>query len=248
MALVDIYPHLRDFSQTQNSQPPAHLGSRYSAAGEFIRECGNTVVCHLASGSASDAAILTARAKYRQMQGAEQLAFTAESSLHMTLFQGIIETRRKLPYWPEDMPVETPIDDMTAIFIDRLAGFEPGPVFQMEVTHATPLGLVLDGVSMNDRAALKAWRDRLADLLGYRHPDHDAYVFHITFAYMLRYFDDAEILRWQPFLDEIVADIRHSAPIIELKVPAFCAFDDMNHFEELLVFSPHTPTPPSEAS
>ena len=43
--------------------------------------------------------------------------------------------------------------------------------------------------------------------------------------------------------DEIVADIRHCAPVIELKVPAFCAFDDMNHFEELLELSPQTPRP-----
>ncbi len=174
------------------------------------------------------------------MQGAKQLAFTAETSLHMTLFQGIIETRRELPYWPADVPLNTPIDDMTGILMDRLAGFESGPAFKVEVTQATPLGLVLDGVSMEDRGALKAWRDRLANLFGYRHPDHDTYKFHITFAYMLRYFDDAEILRWQPFLDQIVADIRQSAPVIELNPPAFCTFEDMNHFEELLVFAPKT--------
>nr|WP_299506155.1 DUF1868 domain-containing protein [uncultured Rhizobium sp.] len=241
---IEILPdHLRPCSSHFRDGVPSHLGRRYDSSGRFLTERGNTVVCHLASGSESERAIAAARQRYLETAEAQNLAFTAETSLHMTLFKGIIDSRRERPFWAHDVPVETPVDDMTAIFIDRLAGFEPGPVFQMEVTHATPLGLVLDGVSMKDRAALKAWRDRLSDLLGYRHPDHDAYVFHITFAYMLRYFDDAEILRWQPFLDQIVADIRQRAPIIELKAPAFCAFDDMNHFEELLVFSPETLPP-----
>lgn len=29
---------------------------------------------------------------------------------------------------------------------------------------------------------MKGWRDALADIFGYRHPDHDTYEFHITFS------------------------------------------------------------------
>jgi hypothetical protein len=172
------------------------------------------------------------------MPGGEHLAFTAESSLHMTLFQGIIEHRRFLSYWPADMPVETPIDDMTVIFLDRLAGFEPGPVFQMEVVEATPIGLTLEGLFEADLASLRGWRDRLADLLGYRHPDHETYRFHITFAYMIERFDDETMMAWSSFLAEVVHEIRQQAPILSLKPPAFCSFEDMNHFEELLVLEP----------
>lgn len=240
---IDTLPdHLRSCSSHFRDGVPNHLGRRYDSSGRFLMEQGNTVVCHLVSGSESEKAIAAARQRYLETAEAQSLAFTADTSLHMTLFQGIIDSRRELPFWAHDVPVETPVDDMTAIFMDRLAGFKPGPAFRMEVTHATPLGLVLDGVSMEDRAALKAWRDRLANLFGYRHPDHDTYTFHITFAYMLRYFHDAEILRWQPFLDQIVADIRQRAPVIELNPPAFCSFEDMNHFEELLVFVPKAPT------
>lgn len=172
------------------------------------------------------------------MPGAEKLAFTAQSSLHMTLFQGVIETRRAQPYWPQDIPVETPVDDMTAIFMDRLAGFHPGDAFSVEVIHATPLGLTVGPVTERDRVILKDWRDRLADLLGHRHPDHETYVFHITFAYMIERFDDQTMAAWVPFLEAVAKDIRERAPVIEVRAPAFCAFDDMNHFEELLVFDP----------
>lgn len=230
--------HLKSASQSHNAGPIPHLGRRYDTSGTFLTERGNTVVCHLVEGSNAAAAINDARERFRQMPGADKLAFTAASSLHMTLFQGIIETRRALPYWPSDVPLETPIDDMTALFIDRLALFEPGDAFAMEVTHATPNGLTLDGVTERDRAILKDWRNRLADLLGYRHPDHGAYAFHITFAYMIERFDDQTMAAWVQFLDEVTTEIRRRAPVIKLQAPAFCAFDDMNHFEELFVFDP----------
>jgi hypothetical protein len=237
-AACDLPAHLRSFSQSLTSQPIPHLGRRYDRSGTFLAERGNTVVSHLVGGSESASVIHEARARFQAMPGAERLAFTAQSSLHMTLFQGIIETRRALPYWPDDVPVETPVDDMTAIFMDRLARFEPGEAFSVEVTHVTPNGLTLNGVTAHDRAILKDWRDRFADLLGYRHPDHETYVFHITFAYMIERFDDATMAAWLPFLDELAQDIRRRVPVIELCAPAFCAFDDMNHFEELLSFDP----------
>lgn len=236
LSLLPAYLHFASLSH--NAGPIPHLGQRYDLTGTFLRERGNTVVCHLPEGSETEAVIRNARERFRGMVGADKLAFTAESSLHMTLFQGIIETRRALPYWPGDVPVETPVDDMTAIFMDRLAGFTPGETFAVEVTHATPNGLTLDGVSERDRAILREWRDRLADLLGYRHPDHETYVFHITFAYMIERFDEAAMSEWVPFLEDIVDTIRRRAPVIELRAPAFCSFEDMNHFEELLVFQP----------
>lgn len=230
--------HLEFASLSSDPAPIPHLGHRYDTSGTFLTERGNTVVCHLAEGSETEALIQGARQRFLDMPGADKLAFTASSSLHMTLFQGVIETRRAAPYWPENVPVETPIDDMTAIFMDRLAGFQSGKAFAVEVVHATPLGLTLGPATERDRVILKDWRDRLADLLGYRHPDHDTYVFHITFAYMIERFDDQTLSAWAPVLEEIAGDLRRKAPTLQLKAPAFCAFDDMNHFEELMVFEP----------
>lgn len=240
MSIEKLAPHLHAFSKFYAPGAIRHLGTRYNASGTFLPEPGNTVVCHLPVGSETEAAIVAARDRYLGMPEARLLAFTPISSLHMTLFQGIIEYQRSLPFWPNDVPLDTPIEDMTAIFLDRLVGFEPCVAFDVEVTRATPNGLILSGVTGEDRMALKEWRNRLADLLGYRHPDHETYEFHITFAYLMERFDDQEILRWQPFLEDIVHEIADQVPVIELNPPAFCVFDDMNHFEELLVFAPKT--------
>ena len=234
--MTEISPLLRTFSRTEHPEPPLHLGTRYNAAGTFLPEPGNTVVCHVTDGSATQAALIDARARYLAMPEAADLAFTPISSLHMTLFQGIIEKRRKLPFWPADVPLDTPIPEMTEILGQRLKSFAGGPAFNVAVTEAAPTGLKMAGATEADQQAMREWRNRFAEVFGYRHPDHETYVFHITFSYVISRFDDAALPAWQQMLDEVVADISERAPILELNPPAFCTFEDMNHFAELQVF------------
>jgi hypothetical protein len=234
--LDDISPVLRAFSRTHNPTAPSHLGNRYNTEGVFLPEPGNTVVCHLVEGSATEQALVDARARYLAMPEAKSLAFTPIASLHMTLFQGIIEGRRTPPYWPADIALDTPVDEMTAILRDRLRAYAGAPAFKVKVLDAAPTGLKLEGATEADRTAMRVWRDDFAELFGYRHPDHADYVFHITFSYVIERFDDAALPAWQQMLDDIVRDIAERAPVLELRPPAFCAFADMNHFEELVVF------------
>ncbi|TGT28998.1 DUF1868 domain-containing protein, partial [Mesorhizobium sp. M4B.F.Ca.ET.169.01.1.1] len=98
--LATVRPSLAGFFEGSNPKPPIHLGTRYDASGNFLLEPGNTVVCHLVDDSPSQAAIVEVRERMRAMPDADRLAFTPISSLHMTLLQGIIEYRRRLPYWP----------------------------------------------------------------------------------------------------------------------------------------------------
>ena len=230
---------LSPFCADHNDAPPRHLGTRYSEDGIFLNEPGNTVVCHLVEGSLSAQAIIKARQSVLEMpEAATHLAFTSVSSLHMTLFQGIIEFRRDFPFWPNDMPSDASIDAMTDHYRERLKGFPTLPAFSMQVTGLRPLGLTLAGASAEDEKTLALWRDTFAEFFGYRHPDHETYEFHITFAYIRRWFDAKTLSRWQGVLDEGLTDLRAAAPTIALRPPAFCRFADMNHFEELIVFNP----------
>lgn len=231
-----ISPDLMRFSAEKASGPTRHLGIRYTEGGVFLPEPGNTVVCHLVEGSATEAALTVVRSRLMALPEAEKFAFTPASSLHMTLFQGIIEHRRAADFWPSDLSFETAIDDMTALMQARLAYFSAPAPFRVKIIGLRPLGLTVEGVTAEDRRIMAAWRDAFADSLGYRHPDHDDYEFHITLSYFIRGLSDAALPIWQAALSEGLAEIAARAPILELRPPAFCAFADMNHFEELLVF------------
>ena len=230
-----ISPHLARYSDSNNDKPPLHLGTRYDTAGVFLPEPGNTVVCHLQAGSETEAALIGARNRLLDRTDANRLAFTPVESLHMTLFQGVIEGRRGPRYWPSDMALSLPIDTMTTRYAERLRSFAGGPAFQVAVVDAVPTGLIVDGATDSDRHALAIWRDRLADVFGYRHPDHQSYFFHITFTYPIQWLDHSTLPAWQQLLVEIVMDIKRRAPVLELRPPTFCAFADMNWFEELVL-------------
>ena len=229
-----IKPSLTRYASS-NFGTPRHLGTRYNANGTFLPEPGNTVVCHLVNGSASERAVIEVRDRMLSMPDSGKLAFTPVSSLHMTLFQGIIEYRRALPYWPLDVPLNTSIDEMTRLYLDRLREFGGFGTFKIKVIDVTPVGLTVTGASSEDEAVIRKWRDALAVPFGYRHPDHDNYVFHITFAYPVDWLADDHLPTWQKLLDECLLYLERTAPIIEIHPPAFCSFKDMNHFEELLV-------------
>lgn len=234
MSMATISPDLQAFSRTHHPVAPRHLGQRYNRDGIFLSERGNTVVCHLQDGSDTERVLRVARQRYLDMPQARQLAFTAPESLHMTLFQGIIETRREPTYWPAGVPLDAPVDTMTELMLERLAPYAGGAAFAVEAVRALPTGLVVQGITEADRRAMAGWRNDLAALLGYKHPDHDSYEFHITFAYLIDWFDEAALPGWQDMLDDVLAMIRVQAPVLELRAPAFCSFEDMNWFEELL--------------
>ena len=230
---IDLSP----FSKRRHPEPPPHLGTRYDRSGSFLREPGNTVVSHVVDGSETQKVLVEARQRYLDMTEAAQLAFTPVSSLHMTIFQGVIEYRRKSGFWPPDLALDMPIDETTVRLRERLREFTGEPPFKVHVVEALPTGLTLDGITAADRKALRDWRDALADIFGYRHPDHDSYRFHITFAYVIQRFDDDALTSWQTMLEQVVADIRQRLDHVELRPPAFCSFEDMNHFEELVVLA-----------
>ncbi|MBX4948779.1 DUF1868 domain-containing protein [Rhizobium binae] len=236
MTAMTFSPELLRYSKRHNSNPPAHLGSRYRKAGGFLPEAGNTIVCHVEKASRTQATLIEARERYLVMPEAPQFLFTPISSLHMTLFEGIIESRRRQECWPHALPLDAPIDDMTALLAERLEGFSMAEPFKVAVVAARPSGLLVDGVTESDRKIMRAWRDAFADLLGYRQPNHLDYKFHITFAYPTEWLEDEALPRWQAMLDSVAADIRRKTPVLELTPPAFCVFEDMNHFHELLIF------------
>ncbi len=236
MRLDSVSPELLAYARTRNSTPPPHLGTRYGKTGGFLPEPGNTIVSHVTKGSRTQEVLIKARDKFLAMPEAPQFVFTPITSLHMTLFQGIIEYRRLPEYWSEGISLDTPIDEMTELMADRLETFSFFEPFEVEVTHARPSGLLVEGATQHDRKVMRDWRNALADLLGYRHPDHDEYPFHITFAYAIDWLEEDALPRWQAMLDEVAADIRREMPVLELDPPAFCSFEDMNHFSELLIF------------
>lgn len=223
---------LGDFSQSANTRPPSRLGQRYDQQ-SFLPDPGNTVVCHLDLDTAGGAAVLWARQRMQALPEADRLLFTPEESLHMTVFEGVLDARRTADAWPKDMARDASVGAVTEQMMDRLATFDAPAPFAITVDQVRLGGLELSGATPADKAALLEWREVLSRVFGYRQTAHDTYRHHMTFAYMLDWLPDAVLPDWKQGLADIQAELQAAAPILPLRPPAFCTFNDMTWFEEL---------------
>jgi len=206
------------------------LGSRFNAQGQFLPEHGNTIVAQVTAGSATEAALIDLRQALMALPHADHFAFTAVQSYHMTVYEGVIETRRARGYWPDDLALDLSIDAMTDAMSAKLAAFTPPPPFKMRLEEVTPLGLHLTGATPQDEATARAWRDALAQALGFRTPSHDTYGFHTTMAYQKRWPPSEALGHYEQVLAQLGADFAARVPVLDLDPPAFCRFADMNAF------------------
>lgn len=222
------------YAAGNNTSPPQRLGRRYDAT-RFLPEAGNTVVCHLDFNDPAHQAVLEARARMQSLPEAEKFLYTPVDSLHMTVFEGVIETRRTPEAWPADIDRNDPVDKVTEALATRLASFAPPPDFAVRVEGLRPSGLILKGATAEDEATMRAWREALTKPFGYRHDQHDSYRYHMTFAYPIDWITDTCIPVWEAEFRAILADIERAAPVIPLTPAAFCRFNDMTEFEKVLV-------------
>lgn len=231
---MSVRNEIAQFLSSNRNAPPSHLGQRYDT-NQFLPEAGNTVVCPLDFQAPTHGAVIDARRRMLDLPGADHFIFTPISSLHMTLFEGVIETRRKPNTWPKDLGLSASVDSATEAILASLAAFSAPPSFTVRVAGLRPTGLILEGASQEDESNMLAWREALADSFGYRHEKHDDYQFHMTFAYPIKWLPESARARWENELESILMELSDAAPLLPLKRPAFCEFNDMNRFDEVLV-------------
>jgi hypothetical protein len=231
---VGMAQHWADRFTEMAGQVPLHLGTRYDAGGRFLPEHGNTVVAQVVPGSETEAALVDLRAAMQALPFAPLFAFTAMPSYHMTVFEGIIETRRQTSHWPVGLDPHQPVAEATVAMAARLAGFTAPPAFAMRVVEVTPFGLHLTGANEQDEVHVRAWRDGLAAALGLRVPGHDEYGFHTTMAYALEWPPVEAVAVYRAALQDLTAAFQARVPVMHLARPAFCTFADMNAFPPVL--------------
>ncbi|BCH23607.1 DUF1868 domain-containing protein [Mesorhizobium sp. L-8-3] len=226
-----------NFTEIGKDAPPRYLGIRFDATGTFLPTPGNTVVSHVVPGSRTEAALARVRQGLMDLPYGDRFAYTPVSSHHMTVFQGIIEGRRKPDYWPEGVALDAAVEQTTSLFLDRLSSFRRGDPFHMKVVSVTPLGLVLEGATERDEVTVRALRDDLVGPFGYRHPDHDSYTFHITMAYPKAWLPAGAEAAYLPALAALKDSLAQEIDMVELGAPAFCEFTDMTEFRPLKFLS-----------
>ena len=214
--------------------PNRHLGVRFDGNGRFLAEEGNTIVAQVIPGSATEQALIRVREDLMALPCARHFAFTDSPSYHMTVFEGVIDTRRSPGHWPATLPLATSIDAATEAMAEMLEDLPPLPDFAIRPVEVTPFGLILAGATEADETIVRQWRDALSGILGYRAPTHDSYRFHTTLAYAHTWLPKDALPIYAAALDRLTLDFQARLPTLDLARPAFCRFHDMNAFPPVL--------------
>jgi hypothetical protein len=228
-------------SSTTKPEYPRGVPSKFTPDGAVQPFPGNTIVCHLSPSAPLFAAMQRLYAALAASPLAPLYTLLPPASWHMTVFEGVCDQVRDPAHWPapEVAAPDASLAEVTAAFAARLQGFEPGeagrPPYRMRVVGYDPLkvgiGLTVVGETDEELARLRGLRDRLAERLGMRFPQHAVYGLHLSMAYLLRHLNEEQERGLKALLDSFLGDV--GVPF-ELGTPEFCTFEDMFRFDRVM--------------
>lgn len=219
---------------TGGPQPYA-VGRKFTREGAPLSCPGYTTICHVDPASKPFQALVQAQEALKAGPLAQAFTFLPPASLHMTIFEGVIDYSRHQERWPGHLPLDAPVahcaDDAKA----RLKKATLDIAFSVR-----PLGIFagfsvsMAGATKPEEGRLRKTRNSLRDTLNLHRPDHDAYQFHITLAYLLRWLS-ADEARQVITLSQGVGDqLVQQMPELSLGPIELCTFETMHRFDPVL--------------
>jgi len=225
-----------------SSEYPIGVPFRFSPEGDVQRFPGNTTLCHLPHNSPLLPGLhdlYKSVASNPTLQSCIHLL--PPDSWHMTVLDGVLERNRDDPrLWPAGN-VYLPLDECTRLFAERLQALGHSleseglaPPYRMKVRSFDPLvngiGLEVIGATVEEEQRMRRLRDRIADTMGFRAPNHDTYCFHISVAYLLRHLSQQE----RRELERVTAQHLPALELhFDLDAVKYCAFEDMHLFSRV---------------
>jgi hypothetical protein len=213
---------------------PAGVPSKFAPDGTVQPFPGNTVIAHVSPESPLYASLMALHRKLAASEYAPFLALLPPDSWHMTIFEGVCDQVRGRGYWPAH--IET-LKYCTSLFATRLRNArleDARPPLRLKITGFDPLetgvGVSVEGRGPREDRRIRDLRDRLADVLEIKHPNHARYGFHISIAYLLRHLSDEQEVGLTALLMQHWETVPKE---FDLGAPEFCTFENMHSFHRL---------------
>lgn len=211
---------------------PKAIGTKFDCAGQVLNNPGNTMICHIDRESDVYRSLVSAQDRLKSAPLAQAFTFLPSQSLHMTVFPGIIDHSRTQNRWPQHLPLNATIDNITEDFSQNLNQLKLPQKFTIKpINISAGFCVSVQGADNAAETDLRMARDILKKHTHIQDPEHDNYKFHITFAYLLHWLSADEAQRVVDYSNEIFDTCLSSIDQIELGPVEFCTFDTMHHFQ-----------------
>ncbi|NWB97027.1 DUF1868 domain-containing protein [Pseudomonas gingeri] len=218
---------------------PYDVNRKFYEDGKARPFTGNTIISQIPLHSPIGEALTVIRNTLASHAFSKCWSLLPPSSYHMTVFEGVIDERRKSGFWPAQVPKDAPLQTCTDYFVRQLMDFalnEDFPVRLLvddfDVNKDSDATLRLVPANPQENLKLRGLRDRLSERMGIRAPGHDDYRFHITLGYLVQWMDDRKIHDCARVQRDCLRYLRDNLGTLELDVPQFCTFNDMLAFDD----------------
>lgn len=221
-----------------------NVGQKFNEDLSIKRFPGNTIICFVDPDlhpTIFNEAVW-AQHRLQAMSCAGKFHFLPPSSFHMTVIELLCDQVREKGYWSKFLPLDMPLEETDRFFIEKFSQIDAPSSFAMTFKQAHhPATLQLEPANGQSAAAIAAFREQMAELLGVRRPNFEGYSFHITLGYNLIELEPAEVDEQSAVFKEISARLGETFGVFETAQPTLTFFDDMGKFvpaaERLLLHS-----------
>lgn len=209
------------------------IGKKFHEDGTVRRYPGNTVVADILPGNPAYDVMCKLRQMVIDMGLTSHIILLPEDSYHMTVIQGVNDQVRKETNWPKDLPLDAPmtqVDDFVSAAILKTG--LPGPVRMRFDTIGIGKNACIIRLHPADEAQSRIlwdFRNRAADNLGLRLPNHDNYRFHISLGYVWKIAEGADEERLEQLKEKVNAYIA-TQPEFWTDAPYMAYYSDMHAF------------------
>lgn len=209
------------------------IGQKFYEDGSVRQFQGNTVVADVVPGSKA----FETMCKLRQMvidAGLDShLILLPEDSYHITYISGFNDQQRIDGYWPESFSREATMEEADDFVTNAISSVGiPGParmVFDNVGWGAGCCIIRLKPADEEQHRILYDFRERAAEAMGVRRPNHEKYRFHITLGYTRIVTEGEDEVRRQALIGKMEALMKEQPPFVTTQ--AYMAyFDDMHAF------------------
>jgi hypothetical protein len=206
---------------------------------------GNTVICHLPVQCEMRDAMVRLHEELAETPFLHKLGLTSTDSYHMTVFPGANDQDRTAYGWPSYVPLDATMEECNRVVEARMEAAQVHCKLPLRVrvdvpatlNYFTACTLRMTPANREENAKLRAVRDQLAGVYGFRTKDHDQYTFHITMSYQTARFTEQEQTEYRRILRAHLRQIVAAAPVLELGEPEYCVFPDMFRFEPKILLA-----------
>ncbi|MDL2233185.1 DUF1868 domain-containing protein [Ruminococcaceae bacterium OttesenSCG-928-L11] len=211
----------------------ANIGGKFNQDGTVRVFPGNTIISKIDDSMKIYQELCGLVDKLLHAVERTPFSWLPASSYHMTVIEGVCDQNRREGYWTSLLSLDTPLDDVDALFKREFAKVQQPTEIRMRwkrIQLGSALTVRLEPATEESRAQLVAYRNDVSQRLGIRFPNHDDYGFHISLAYLTSTPTEEEANQIDRELDNVNQYIEQTPLTFSIRQPQLCFFKDMFDF------------------